>query len=192
MKRNELVKKELSQTLKGMSKAQPLAGITVSSLTDRCGFSRGTFYYHFIDIYDLINWTFDTDIIVPLKSYINEHSLGSWAGITRFSLEKMYADREFYCQAVRLEVQNSLQDHMLMRNQESWDLLISKYLDETHQKYDPDTLSFLTQFVSQAIGNMIIDWAKKGMKTPVELMCKMNEVATMGIYGIINSDNSPK
>ena len=33
---------------------------------------------------------------------------------------------------------------------------------------------------------MIIDWAKKGMKTPVELVCKMNEVATMGIYGIIN------
>ena len=36
---------------------------------------------------------------------------------------------------------------------------------------------------------MILDWAKKGMKTPVELMCKMNEVATMGIYGIINTEN---
>ena len=36
---------------------------------------------------------------------------------------------------------------------------------------------------------MIIDWAKKGMKMPVELMCKMNEVATMGIYGIINTEN---
>ena len=36
---------------------------------------------------------------------------------------------------------------------------------------------------------MIIDWACKGMKIPVDLMCKMNEVATMGIYGLINSEN---
>ena len=84
-----------------------------------------------------------------------------------------------------LEVQNSLQDYMLQKNQESWDLLIDKYLSETHQSYDADTLRFLTQFVSQ----VIIDWAKKGMKTPVELVCKMNEVATMGIYGIINTEN---
>ena len=74
---------------------------------------------------------------------------------------------------------------MLQKNQESWDLLIDKYLSETHQSYDADTLRFLTQFVSQ----VIIDWAKKGMKTPVELVCKMNEVATMGIYGIINTEN---
>ena len=86
---------------------------------------------------------------------------------------------------MRLEVQNSLQDYMLQKNQESWDLLIDKYLSETHQSYDADTLRFLTQFVSQ----VIIDWAKKGMKTPVELVCKMNEVATMGIYGIINTYN---
>ena len=55
MKRNELVKRELSRTLKEMSKSQALSSVTVSALTDKCGFSRGTFYYHFIDIYDLIN-----------------------------------------------------------------------------------------------------------------------------------------
>ena len=55
LKRNELVKRELSGTLKEMSKSQALSSVTVSALTDKCGFSRGTFYYHFIDIYDLIN-----------------------------------------------------------------------------------------------------------------------------------------
>ena len=117
MKRNELVKRELSRTLKEMSKSQALSSVTVSALTDKCGFSRGTFYYHFIDIYDLINWTFETDIIVPLKEHIRSNSLGGWSGITKFSLEKMYADKEFYCQAVRLEVQNSLHDYMLQKNQ---------------------------------------------------------------------------
>ena len=90
---------------------------------------------------------------------------------------------------MRLEVQNSLQDYMLQKNQESWDLLIDKYLSETHQSYNADTLRFLTQFVSLVFVNLIIDWEKMGMKTPVELVCKMNEVATMGIYGIINTEN---
>ena len=45
---------------------------------------------------------------------------------------------------MRLEVQNSLQDYMLQKNQESWDLLIDKYLSKTHQSYDADTLRFLT------------------------------------------------
>lgn len=189
MKRNDLVKCELSKVLKEVAKTQPLSSITVSALTKRCGLSRGTFYYHFIDIYDLINWTFETDIAIPLKIHICEHSLGGWSGITKFCLEKMYADKEFYTQAVRMDVQNNLREYMLQRNQESWELLIKKYLKETNQQYDPDILKFLIQFVSQAIGNMIIDWADKEMKIPVELMCKMNEVATMGIYGIINTEN---
>ena len=42
MKRNELVKRELSRTLKEMSKSQALSSVTVSALTDKCGFSRGT------------------------------------------------------------------------------------------------------------------------------------------------------
>ena len=189
VRRTDLVKQEMSNALKEMCRTQALSSITVSALMERCGFSRGTFYYHFIDLYDLINWTFETEIIIPLKAHICEHSRGGWADITRFSLEKMFADKDFYSQAVRLDVQNGLREYMLQKNQESWDLLIEKYLKETNQHYDPDTLRFLTQFVSQAIGNMIIDWASKGMQVPVELMCKMNEVATMGIYGLINSEN---
>lgn len=50
---------------------------------------------------------------------------------------------------------------MLQKNLESWDLLINTYLSETHQSYDADTLRFLTQFVSQVIGNMMIDCAKR-------------------------------
>ena len=50
----------------------------------------------------------------------------------------------------------------------------------------------MTTFIAQAISNMTIDWAKDGMKTPVDRMCKMNEVATMGVYGIINRANEPR
>ena len=35
---------------------KPLSKITVTDITEDCGISRMTFYYHFKDIYDLVEW----------------------------------------------------------------------------------------------------------------------------------------
>lgn len=180
--KSDILKKELASTLKELSKTQPLSSITVSSLTKACGVSRGTFYYHFIDIYDLIIWTFQNDVIVPLQRHIRAHSQGEWSGITKYCLQRMYDDKDFYCQAARLEGQNCLKDYMLEKNLESWQLLIGKYLEENKMTCDAVTLDFLTRFTSQAVGNMVVKWAQDGMTTPVELMAKVDDVATRGIY----------
>ena len=177
MGKSDVIKREFARTLKQMASEQALSSVTVSSLCAKTGLSRSTFYYHFIDLYDLINWIFDTEIILPLQNYLCSHEVGNWAYGTRMSLETMFADRIFYCQAVKMDVRDS------------WELLLGRYLEGTHQQYDPETLDFLTTFIAQAISNMTIDWAKDGMKTPVDRMCKMNEVATMGVYGIINRAN---
>ncbi len=193
MSKGEIIKREFARKLKQIAEVQQLTTVTVSSLCKETGLSRSTFYYHFVDLYDLINWIFETDIIVPLQQYIRDNKFGNWAQATRLSLVKMYSDRQFYCQAVKMDVQNSLQDYMRKRNRDSWVLLLDRYLEDTQQQYDAETLGFLTTFIAQAISNMTIDWAKDGMKIPVDQMCKMNEVATMGVYGIItHANNSSK
>ena len=189
MSKSNVIKREFARNLKQMASEQALSSVTVSALCTKTGLSRSTFYYHFIDLYDLMAWIFDTEIILPLQNYLSTHEVGNWSYGTRMSLEAMFADRDFYCQAVKLDVQNSLQDFMRQRNRDSWELLLSRYLEGTHQKYDKETLEFLTTFIAQAISNMTIDWAKEGMTIPVDRMCKMNEVATMGVYGIINKAN---
>lgn len=136
-----------------------------------------------------MEWILDTELFLPLQNYLYTHKVGDWAYATRMSLEKMLDDRDFYCQLVRLDVQNSPQDFMRQRNRDSWVVLLKRYMEETKQQYDAETLDFLTTFIAQAISNMTIDWAKDGMKTPIDQMCKMNEVAIMGIYGIINKAN---
>ena len=42
--------------------------ITISDITDECGLNRQTFYYHFKDKYDLLNWIFYNEIITLLTS----------------------------------------------------------------------------------------------------------------------------
>ena len=188
MVRRDLMKRELSQTLKALSAEKPLTQITVLELTKACGVSRGTFYNHFLDIYDLINWTFETDVIVPLQKHIATHVQGEWHGITQHCLEKMYQDKVFYCQAVRMTGQNCLQDYMQERNLDSWRLLIGRYMADG-KSYDAGKLDFIVRYTSQAIGNMVINWAKDGMQIPPEDMAVMDDVATRGIYGLIDTAN---
>lgn len=189
MGKGDVIKREFARNLKQMATEQALSSVTISALCAKTELSRSTFYYHFIDLYDLMEWILDTELFLPLQNYLCTHKIGNWAYATRMSLEKMLDDRDFYCQLVRLDVQNSPQDFMRRRNRDSWEVLLRRYMEETNQQYDPETLDFLTTFIAQAISNMTIDWAKGGMKTPIEQMCKMNEVATMGIYGIINEAN---
>ena len=37
---------------------RPLSKITVNDIVEECGVARQTFYYHFQDIYDLLQWIF--------------------------------------------------------------------------------------------------------------------------------------
>lgn len=49
----------LAEALKQCMKKAPLEKITIKDITDACGVSRQTFYLHFKDRQDLVNWYFD-------------------------------------------------------------------------------------------------------------------------------------
>ena len=53
---SQVTKRALENSLKHILSQKPLDKITVSDITDDCGINRMTFYYHFKDIYDLIEW----------------------------------------------------------------------------------------------------------------------------------------
>ena len=51
-----ITKTALEASLKKLLLKKPLDKITIRDLTEDCGISRMTFYYHFKDIYDLVEW----------------------------------------------------------------------------------------------------------------------------------------
>lgn len=50
-------KRALAASLKHLLLQKPLNKITINDIAEDCGISRMTFYYHFRDIYDLVEWT---------------------------------------------------------------------------------------------------------------------------------------
>ena len=53
---SQVTKRALEASLKNLLLKKPLDKITINDITEDCGINRMTFYYHFKDIYDLIEW----------------------------------------------------------------------------------------------------------------------------------------
>ena len=53
---SQMTKRALEASLKKLLLQKPLTKITISDIAEDCGISRMTFYYHFKDIYDLVEW----------------------------------------------------------------------------------------------------------------------------------------
>ena len=62
-----ITKRALEASLKKLLLKKPLDKITISDITDDCGVNRMTFYYHFKDIYDLVDWVMQNDAAVAIN-----------------------------------------------------------------------------------------------------------------------------
>ena len=53
---SQITKQALASSLKHLLLQKPLNKITINDIAEDCGISRMTFYYHFRDIFDLVEW----------------------------------------------------------------------------------------------------------------------------------------
>ena len=64
---SQVTKRALEASLKNLLLQKPLSKITISDITEDCGINRMTFYYHFKDIYDLVEWSCQEDASKALR-----------------------------------------------------------------------------------------------------------------------------
>ena len=64
---SQTTKRALAASLKNLLLQKPLTKITINDIAEDCGISRMTFYYHFKDIYDLVEWACVEDAARALK-----------------------------------------------------------------------------------------------------------------------------
>lgn len=100
-------KHALANAMKELMKEKPFEKIHVNDICEKCNMNRKSFYYHFKDKYDLVNWIFDTEFseIAYQKQYNDPRSLMCDV------CEYLYANRDFYKKALSIQGQNSFSDH---------------------------------------------------------------------------------
>ncbi|MGD1819675.1 MAG: TetR/AcrR family transcriptional regulator, partial [Pleomorphochaeta sp.] len=66
-----VTKKALAYSLKKLLETKTLDKITISEIVDDCDLNRQSFYYHFSNIYELVQWTFSKDVEKQLQNKVN-------------------------------------------------------------------------------------------------------------------------
>ena len=85
----------------------PFAKISINDICTKCDMNRKSFYYHFKDKYDLVNWIFDTECMTTL----NKDPSGRRIDILLELSNYFYENHLFYRSALQVRGQNSFLDH---------------------------------------------------------------------------------
>ena len=85
---SQITKRALEASLKKLLLKKPLNKITINDITEDCGVNRMTFYYHFKDIYDLVDWILVEDATEALEGH---QDFETWSDAFRDMLEKVQA-----------------------------------------------------------------------------------------------------
>ena len=72
---SDLTKQALIASFKKLLETEPFDKITISDITNDCGLSRQTFYYHFRDIFDMIRWIYNSE---SLNEIGGRGGYGTW------------------------------------------------------------------------------------------------------------------
>ena len=96
----------LAESLKELAEKHPIEKITIKEITDKAGVIRPTFYNHFQDKYELLEWIIMTQLLEPLGPLIQNGMVDEALVLLFSSLEK---EKNFYMKASRLDGQNSFE-----------------------------------------------------------------------------------
>ena len=104
---SNITKKALADALRELIAEEPFSSISVADICAQCDMNRKSFYYHFKDKYDLVNWIFDTQFISVFKKQGFSFSWNSLLALARY----FHENRAFYRKVLVIQGQNSFQEH---------------------------------------------------------------------------------
>lgn len=104
---SNITKRALGMALKELMEEVPFKKISVADICEKCDMNRKSFYYHFKDKYDLVNWIFDTEFISLAKDRQGD---GQWSFMKKMC-GYFYDNRSFYYKVLQIQGQNSFGEH---------------------------------------------------------------------------------
>lgn len=161
MSGNQITKRALANAFKNFLEQLPLEKISVKDITEACHISRNTFYYHFRDKYELIQWIFYTDMLQNVNSF-NEPSnlMESFLSVCKC----LYENRRVYLACFQYVGQNSLYEYLNEFYCEMWKINLSMKYSEMGLKLAEADLHLMAKLKAHSIVGALSDWVKEGMK----------------------------
>ncbi len=173
-------KQALENSLKRMMLKKPLDKITIQDITADCGISRMAFYYHFKDIYDLIEWVCIEDASRALQG---KKTCDTWQeGLVQI-FEAVLENKPFVLNACRCISREQMENFLLRLTYG----LIRGVVDEKSRgsSISEQDKAFIAEFYKYSFVGVLLDWIKQGMNADYHTIAHKIAVTMQG-----NIDNA--
>ena len=87
----------LAESLKELATKKPIDKITIKEITDKAGVIRPTFYNHFQDKYELLEWITVNELFAPVEPLLAN---GMFKEAVTFTLTALEKEKSFYLRAI--------------------------------------------------------------------------------------------
>ncbi len=173
MSESIITKKAIADSLKQLMINKPFEKITISDITNNCGLNRLTFYYHFQDKFELLDWIYYNEIIMPFSKDL---SFDNWTEKFDFLFSMMKENEDFYKNALKYS-DSEFQKYIFDVSKKQFEEIIKRVTSKNGMDVDEKNMVFIAEFFSHGIVGVILDWALDGMKSsPKELTDHFNKL----------------
>lgn len=156
---NNSTKLALETSLKNLLLKKPVDKITITDLTNDCGITRMAFYYHFKDIYDLVEWSCYED---ASKALHGKKTYETWQEGLMQIFEAVMENKPFIMNVYHALSREQIENYLFRLTRD----LIMNVIKECSKDMSitASEQSFIADFYKYSFVGVMLDWIKKGMK----------------------------
>ena len=161
----DLTKYAPGDALRKLLTEKPLNKITISDITKECGCNRMTFYYHFHDIYELVEWVFEQEAERALEGKI---TLEGWQDGLRNVFARLQENKVLVMNIHRNANLDVLEPFLHRLAKQPLETFVQEVAGG--REMDEEDAQFFASFVEYGLLDMLRDWVDKGMKGDTEMI----------------------
>ena len=156
---SQVTKRALEQSLKNLLLKKPLTKITVGDIADDCGINRMTFYYHFKDIYDLVEWSCLED---ARRALAEKKTADTWQQGLLQIFDAVQENKPFILNVYRCVHREQVEKYL----QPLVDQLLLGVIEEASagMTVRDEDKQFIAQIYSYIFIGLMLDWIKDDMR----------------------------
>ncbi len=162
---SQITKRALERSLKNLLLQKPLTKITINDIAEDCGINRMTFYYHFKDIYDLVEWSCLEDARRALEE---KKTHDTWQEGLLNIFDAVLENKPFIMNVYNCVDREQVEKYLKPLT----DNLIMGVIDEQSDGITvrEEDKKFIARVYSYIFIGIMLDWIKDGMKADPRLM----------------------
>lgn len=166
----QTTKKALGASLKKLLEEKPLDKITVTDIVEDCEVNRQTFYYHFKDIYDLVEWIYTNEATRALDG---KKTYDTWQQGFLQIFEYVLVNKSFVSNTYRSINREHLERYLYNETY----ILLRDVIEEKAVKMTvrDDDKAFIANFYKYAFVGLVLEWISAGMREkPSEIVERLS------------------